>query len=230
MTEHRHEHSAVSTALTALAIGAAVTGAAVVLAPHILPAIGLGSHEMAAEAMFVLHTSTDAGGSALAGTLNKLVGAIPLAGEKLAQGGLFTALTTAGISIGGLVLGHAVEKYRRGLGKAIKYTALITSAIIALPTLLTALSAGLIFLSTLTQNVDFANSVVNVVDNTLGAASSMNHALAGVSGMAAAIPHLLTCGAALLPAIFSVTPARPASFRDAYLARLSHVNESPARA
>lgn len=209
--EQKHGHSAftVSRVLTGLAIGGMAVGAAVILAPHILPAIGIGSVDMAEESMFILHTSAEAGGTGVAGALNRSLAAVPLIGEKLAAGGLFNAAATATVGIGGVLLGNFIAKREDGSkrikwGNVIKYAALATSAMIALPTVLTALSTGLIFLSTLGSNIDFALSVISTVDKTLGTAGVLDNALMGFSGVAAVIPHFLTCGVAMVPAALTL--------------------------
>lgn len=216
MIDHsRHQQSlstssfSVSRMLTGLAVGGAVAGAAIILAPHILPALGIGSAEMAEESMFVLHASADGGGSGVAGVINRVLAATPVIGDKLAEGGLFNASVTAAVGIGGVLLGNFIEKREDGSkrikwGSAIRYGALITSALVAMPTVFTALSTGLIFLSTLPVNIHLANSVVHFVENTLGTASNMEGVMMGFSGLAAAIPHFLTCGVAMLPATLSL--------------------------
>jgi hypothetical protein len=107
------------------------------------------------------------------------------------------------------MLGNFIEKKENGKlglkwGTIITYAALATSAMIALPTVLTALGTGLIYLSTLTGDVDLAINVIGLVDKTLGAAGSMSHSLMGFSGLAAVIPHVLTCGMAIVPAALSL--------------------------
>lgn len=196
-----------SNILTGLAIGGA---ASLILAPHLLPALGIGHAALAEESMWVLHTSAEAGGSGLAGVLNHALAAVPLIGEKLAAGGAFNAAATASIGIGGMLLGKFISRNKEGKaslkwGKIIQYAALITSALIALPTVLTALSAGLIYLSTLANDVGFSNSVISLVDKTLGTMGGSGNTLMGFSGLAAALPHFLTCGVALLPMALSYT-------------------------
>ncbi len=209
---HRDASFDVSRVLTRLAIGGAVVGAGIILAPYVLPAIGIGSKDMAEEALFVLHTSAESGGSGLAGFINRGLAEVPLIGGRLAAGGLFNTAATALVGIGGVLLGNFVEKREDGSahirwGRAIKYAALATSAIIAMPTVLSALSTGLIFLSLLPENVHLANAVIRSVDKTLGTVGMHDAAIAGFSGAAAAIPHFLTCGVSLLPAALSLSLA-----------------------
>jgi hypothetical protein len=205
-----HKQTDVSRLLTRIAIGGAIIGGAIILAPHILPALGIGSADMAAESVFVLHNSADIGGSGLAGILSTAVSAVPVIGDKLAAGGLFSAVATGVIGIGGVLLGNAISKNEDGSaqihwGKIIKYAALATSAVIALPTLLTSLSAGLIFLGSLFSSAaapGIVKGVVSFVDSTIGTMGGSESMLAmmGVGGLTAAIPHLFTCGMPFVPA------------------------------
>ncbi len=185
-----------------IAIGAAIAGAGIILAPHILPAIGIGSTEAAADSMWMLHAEN---GSGLAGTINGLLKGIPLVGTKLAEGGLFNSAATALVGVGGVMLGKFIERKQDGhakikWGKMIKYAALATSALIALPTVLTALGSGLIFIASMACDAAYTSSVIGAVDSTLGSIGASAMQFTGLSGVAATIPHFLTCGVSLLPA------------------------------
>jgi hypothetical protein len=205
MQEHNHqhaEHTGQSHLLRNIAIGSAIAGGAIILVPHILPAIGIGSADKAAESMWILHEEV---GSGWASDINRLLRGVPLVGNKLADGGLFNSAATALVGVGGVMLGKFIERCEDNTakikwGKVIKYAALATSALIALPTVLTALGSGIIFLASLAGDAAFTSSVIGAVDSTLGSigASAMN--FTGLSGVAATIPHFLTCGVSLLPA------------------------------
>lgn len=193
----------VGRALTIAAIGGAVVAGGIMLAPHILPSIGIGAGEMAAESLGMLH---EAGG--IAGGVNKVLAAVPLVGSKLAEGGFFNAIATGIVGLGGVMLGDSIAQDENGAaamrwGKFIKYGALITSALIALPTVLTAIGSGLIFLSTLTEDVTLSSNMVAWVNRTLGTMAGPDHPMLGLSGVAAALPHFITCGTSLLPAALS---------------------------
>ncbi len=210
-TDHTAHHDSFlnSRLLTGLALGGIAIGAAVMLSPHILPALGIGSEVAAEDAMFALHSSMDAGGSGLAGVINTALSAVPVIGGKLAEGGLFNAAATATVGIGGVLLGQFIAKREDGSkrikwGNVIKYAALITSAMIALPTVLTGISTGLIYLSTLAGDPHLTFSAISFVDKIIGAAGSMAETMMGFSGLGAVIPHFLTCGSALLPAALSI--------------------------
>lgn len=205
MNHDDHEQSSkVSNALTALAIGGAVVGGAVMLAPHVLPALGYGSPELASYSLNMLHES-----SGIAGGINEMLGAVPFIGSRLAEGGFFNAITTGIIGVGGVMLGDLVgqdkdNKTAVNIGKAIRYGALATSALIALPTVLTAIGAGIIFLSTLGGDAVMSSGIVEMVNNSIGSMAGGEHPMMGMSGLAAAVPHLLTCGTVLLPSALSL--------------------------
>ncbi len=196
----------VSKVLTWLAIGGLASTAAIIAAPTLLPEIGIGTSEMATESSFVFHVDAEEGGIGLAGALNHTLSYVPYVGETLAGGGLKAAMVGIGVGIGGALAGdHLDRKYGDGKslswGKALKYASLASSALIALPTLLSGLSVGLVYLSML-NGPDFANKVVDAVTVTTGVASEHNLASTGLSGLGAAVPHLVTCGSMMLPAAF----------------------------
>ena len=213
--QHHHakeEHFfTTSRVLTGLAMGSA---AAVILAPHILPALGFGSDTLSEEAALMLgHKNL---GRGLAGSLNGVLRSVPLIGDSLAAGGAFTSIVSGVVGIGGLMLGNYISKKEEGhdgfkWGKLIRYAALATSALIALPTILTSLGTGIIYLAMLAKGAGFltaanATATVGMVSKTLGTIGGMGqHAMMGLGGLAAAIPHLFTCGIPFLPMALSGT-------------------------
>lgn len=207
--EAKHSVFANHKLLTGLAIGAVAAGAAVILAPVVLPALGIGTETMAEDAMFSLHTSVDAGGSGLAGVINRALAGVPVIGTKLAEGGLFNAAAVATIGVGGVLLGNFIARREDGSkrikwGKLIKYVALATSAVVALPTVLTALTTGIAYLSMFVENPDLGMKILGWADKTLGVAGNMTKTMMGFSGLAAVIPHFLTCGSILIPPALSM--------------------------
>ncbi|MBY0406979.1 MAG: hypothetical protein K2Q01_04755, partial [Rickettsiales bacterium] len=208
--QHDNHNSSANTWLKPLAIGAVAVSGALILAPYVLPFFGIGSSETAVQSMKVMHTAETGSslGSGLAGAINSLLAEVPLIGDKLAQGGVFTALASGAVAIGGIVLGNHLQSKEDGkkkfsTGKLVRTLSLITSALIALPSVLTGLGIGIVYLcATLGDNV-LAGSAASTLYNTLG---TMGGAFKG-PGLAAsafaALPHLLTCGAALAPALFS---------------------------
>jgi len=199
-TEHNHR-------LHKWMLGTALVAGAVVLSPYLLPYVLPATADLATVAeTAMLHGGV---GQGVVGLLTKGLGAVPLMGAKLAEGGLTAAAVSGLTGAGGVLLGRFVEKKQNGKnginwGKVIKYSALIASALVALPPLLTAIGTGLYFLSMAAAPVigtEVGSTVLTFLHKYIGAAS-MNHA--GMSTAAMTLPHLFTCGAALLPAAFSM--------------------------
>lgn len=216
---HAHHHPqleedqkdySVSRALTGLAIGAGVVAFGVMLAPHILPALGVTGAELAEEASTMIHTNP----MGIAGGINSALGLVPGIGAKLAEGGLFTAAASALTGIGGVLLGQFVESKeddRKTIkwGTVIKYAALITSALIAMPAILSALSTGIIYAGLALEHAGAIsytasqNIIANVASTLGGIGGDYAHSWFGLGGLTAILPHLLCCGAPLAPTALS---------------------------
>ncbi|MGE0754718.1 MAG: hypothetical protein AB7L92_06120 [Alphaproteobacteria bacterium] len=221
--EHTENDHHVSRWLAGLAIGAVAVGAAIVVAPHILPELGIGSAETFEDAMWVSHGFVASpvnelgireAGSGLAGVLNRAMASyVPFIGEKLAEGGLFNAIVAGSTGLGGYLLGGFIADHEDGSksikwGNVIKYAALSASALIALPTLLSGLTMGLTYLAMLTENNPLIETTVDSLNQTLGVSGGkMSAGFLGLSGMAAVVPHLFTCGMAFLPAALGLRDA-----------------------
>ena len=219
MVDHSQHHTppaqgdspfTVSRVLTGLAIGAGVIGAGIILAPHILPALGATSPELAEEAALMIHNNP----TGMAGAINSALALIPGIGGKLAAGGLFTAGVSAFTGIGGVLLGQFLENKEDGTkgikwGTVIKYGALITSALIAMPAILTALGTGIIYCGMALSEAGIlttaaSNSIIANVAKTLGSVGgAYSHNLFGLEGISAVLPHFLCCGAPFAPALLS---------------------------
>ncbi len=190
-------------------LGTALVAGAVVLAPYVLPAVGLGSSDLALEALTALHGCVGLG-SGLANAINIGLSAIPLVGPTLEEGGLISAAASGIIGIGGVLLGKFIEKKHDGKtginwGRVIKVGALLTSALIAMPSILTGMTVGLVYLSAAFSggNVSLATEAGAFLAKTMGVAGAHDVTAIGWSGAVAALPHLLTCGGALFPALIS---------------------------
>lgn len=184
------------------------------LAPYILPAIGIGQASKVTDLMHFLGTPLTPGamGTGLAGTVQGGIAAVPGVGGMLtstapvaipgvgpiAAGALATIAATAIIGIGGMLLANWMEKREQEgdfpWSKVVRFTALATSALIALPSILSALSLGIAFFGTL-MGPEISSSTALAVNGSLGATSM--HNVAG--SLTALLPHFLTCGAAALP-------------------------------
>lgn len=186
-----------------LAVGATALAGMVILAPTILPLLGF-SGDMAIEATTAMHVSGTSAGTGLAGAINSGIQAIPVIGPKLAEGGLFTAAASAGIGIGGMMLGNYISKKETGerkisLGKVIKYASLLTSALLALPSIITGISIGIVYLCGALGDNELASSAVSNLYHTLGSSHKVGAGI-GAAGALAGISHLLSCGAGIVPA------------------------------
>ncbi len=191
---HHHLQSSSGISLSTIMTGIALTGAAIVLAPHILPSLGVGE-EAAKTAMQA--SMIDSHG--LADGVNKIISGIPLIGEKLLTSSSFSAATIGTVGIGGILLGNFIEKHDNGThglnwGKIIRYTALAATALISLPTVLTGIANGLVFFAALTKDTALAENMAGVMSKTLGLAMHNHAGGAAALGIASIIPHIFTCG------------------------------------
>lgn len=188
-----------------LALGGSLVTGAIILAPYALPALGIGSADDALMIFERVCGQSDTG-SGIASTLNNHLTNIPVIGPSIANGGYEAAGITGSIGIGGYVLGKTLEKTQSGeedinWGKIIRYGALATSALIALPALLTGINMGLTYLALAFSGAALASLTADSLNETIGTIGKTAAEKAGLSGGAALIPHLLTCGASFFPTI-----------------------------
>lgn len=191
--------------------GAGVS-AGIITAPYLLPAVGIGSDFVTNQLLNFCSTAPGLG-SGLTGIINKGLSAIPEIGTTLAAGGWINAAASGVVGIGGVLLGNYIQKHydRDGQipwGKIIKYAALATSLLIALPSILSGLTIGLTFMASLTGSAVFTGQVAGALSSTLGLMGNINLATMG-AGIASLLPHLMTCGAALLPAMGALMLDKP---------------------
>lgn len=187
-----------------LTLGTAALAGGIILSPYLLPAIGIGEDW----AMQVFSQTCGSGDpTGLAGALNEMLEKIPIVGETLAGGGWGTAAAVGGIGVGGYLLSRAMEKGEDGenrfhLSDIIRKTAMATSMLIALPSILTGISMGVVFLSALLSNdAQFVSeTIIPAVKDTLGVTGSAQTLAASGAGLAASASHLLSCGLSLFPA------------------------------
>ena len=197
---------------TGLALGGAAIIAGIVLAPYIAPAVGLGSVNTALGVFADMHNPAIYDG--LAVHLNNALAAVPMIGSKLAEGGLFNSAATALVGVGGVLTGNWISKRHNGKpgldwGKVIKWGALATSALIALPSILTGLSNGLQYVLEEMVNhkmlsVEFSSAMVDMISSTVGVVPYKEAVTTGLTGAAATLPHFLTCGFSMLPFAASI--------------------------
>jgi len=192
----------------AMLVGAAGAGA-VIAAPYVLPALGVGTKLMTQQ--IINRCTTGSGvafGTGLSGSLNSAFAAIPGIGPQLAAGGWASTITAGIFGIGGALLGNYVHNHydrpgRIQWGKTIKYAAIATSMLVTLPSLLSGISMGLTFLGLLAGGAALGSTVYTAMSGSLGFMGS--HSLtAASSGLTGLLPHLFTCGAAGLPLVGTV--------------------------
>lgn len=204
--EHNHtmhtEQTDTQKWLKRIAIGTALVAGAVIIAPYVLPELGVGSAAVTEKMILALHG--EGAGSGLAGVINSGLSALPGIGTSLAQGGLFAAATSGIVGIGGVLLGNYIERRDDGTkkirwGNVIKTAALLTSALVAMPSILTGVSLGVAYLAQMAGGTELAASAIAFLSGTVGSIGTASMAAAGLSGAALTLPHLLTCGASMVP-------------------------------
>lgn len=179
-------------------LGLIATSAAVIAAPYALPFIGIGDAALATKIAAICGTAK--GG--LAQFMEGVLGTVPGVGGMLASAGWGASITSGVIGIAGVMLGDYIHRHydRKGhiqWGTVIKYVALTTSILIALPSILSGISMGLTFLANVVGGFDSGEWIRKALEPTIGFSGLPHTAPTGLAGLA---PHLLTCGRALLPA------------------------------
>jgi hypothetical protein len=119
--------------------------------------------------------------------------------ESIISGGLATAGLSGGIAIGGLLLANYLDKRTKSgefrWGSVVRWAALTTSVLIALPAILPAISMGLNFLGAWLGSAGLSGFAVDI--GTIGTKSAVAGSASGIStalGAAAfAGIHALTC-------------------------------------
>ncbi|PZP83597.1 MAG: hypothetical protein DI582_10700 [Azospirillum brasilense] len=203
------EHAKHSNALSSWVIGAAGVSMLASFLPYILPAIGIGDAAVASDmATNLPHTHAGTGPEGLAGVLHQGISSIPLVGGMLAAGGIGSILATGGIGIGGVLLAKWMEKHENPHASirwstVIRGAALVTSALIAMPSLLTGLTVGLSFLA-MTFAPQISSAAISLFTSTLGVAAGHS----GAGAVAASLPHLVLCGATAIPVVGSMLAGR----------------------
>jgi len=220
---HERAHDPTQHATSPWKLGLLGGVGALTLAPYLLPLIGIGKADSASGIMhYIGSTFTEGGvGTGLAGALQGGIASIPVVGGALtsatsvtlpglgftiASGALVTLAAAATLSIGGMLLANWMERREQPgdfpWSKVIRYTSMATSALIALPSMLSAISVGITFLASLFGPAANSHAAI-AMQSSLGA-TSLHSATGAASGLAALIPHFITCGAAALPVIGSL--------------------------
>lgn len=178
-------------------LGLIASAASVIAVPYVLPMVGMGDGLMT-ETIANLCSNTTGG---LAQAIEGLLSYVPVAGPMLAASGWGAALTSGGIGIAGVIAGDYIHRHydRKGAvqwGRIIKYAALATSFLIALPSILSGISMGIAYLAYYFGENAGLTAARDVLAPTLGFSGVPHTSPTGLAGL---LPHLLTCGRALLP-------------------------------
>lgn len=235
MTEEHKKHGEDHTAHLLL-LGAAGVAGSIILAPYVLPLLGIGNSSSAHMLMNFMGGEAVPGfyGSGMAGALQGGIASLPIVGEALTSttlvtipgiamtmtaGALTTVLASAVIGIGGVMLANWIEKGEKKDDKLrwsniVRTLALGTSILISLPSILTGISVGVAFLADL-LNTQWGNQAAYALSSKYGLgatsmASGIGASTAGaLSGLIAPVLHLLTCGAAIIPPALALFMAQP---------------------
>lgn len=220
-TSQPSDHAAHTRHISPLTWGILGGLGALTLAPYALPAIGIGPTDSASGIMHLVGASPtgDPLGTGWAASAQRSIAAIPgiggaltstepvqFLGMSMASGAVTTLLATAGLGIGGVLLANWIEKHedpnQQGIrwSKVVRFAALATSALIALPGILGAISVGITFFATLLGPAGSGSYTGLAMQNFTGA-TNMHAASAAAGGIAAMLPHLFTCGLAALPVV-----------------------------
>lgn len=178
--------------------GAGIASLALTLSPYLLPMVGIGSENLRYETDSLLHSHTNPYGTGLAGGINTIIGSLPLVGGLLTSSLAASLIASTVIGIGGVIAAKWLETKETGAigikwSKIIRTSALLTSALISLPSLLTGITTGLSFIELAFGD---KGEAVSAYYNSIGIAGGHSGTV-GILG--AAIPHLLLCGASILP-------------------------------
>jgi hypothetical protein len=188
-------------------LGGAAALAGLIVAPYALTGIGLTTAEDVTTLMTTMHGVGD--GTGFAGWLNSGLAQVPGIGPTLAAGSIWTAVTAGAIGFGGMWLANYLEKREIENGgqgfpwsRVVRYGALATSALVALPSILSGISLGVTYLAALTLSTGAASSVLTFMANNVGTIGAMGVATSG-AGFGVLLSHLLTCGVAIVPMALS---------------------------
>lgn len=223
MDEHRKHRWLISGALATTAL---------VAAPYALSALGLGPPDLSDQIMS--YCGKEPEGSGLAGLLTRTATGIPGIGQYLGAGTWISLLFSAGFGIGGVVLGNYIHQHfdKPGSiqwGKIIKYAGIATSALIALPSLLSGITMGLTFITFL-ANSEAGMGLYNFLSSTLGIIGSAS-SIGPSAGLTSLMPHFLMCGAGALPMVGSLFAPhhekKPPSHPPSWVARITPPAPAP---
>lgn len=206
-----------STSANGWLLVASTLAAGLIIAPAVLPAIGIGSYDAAAEIASAMHGTGF--GTGLAGFWNEGLSHLPVVGSTLAAGGTAAAAIAGGLGLGGLAIGSWLSRQgstplQAAWGSFIRNAALATTMLISLPSLLTGISIGIAFLAHTLGGLlgagtatAWASTTTSTLAHTLGTTGGLSAATSATS-LGALTGHLVTCGSALAPLAGSAALSR----------------------
>lgn len=173
-------------------------------APFVLPAMGVGPLEQ----MIALDLCTVGTPTGLAGASADLLRQITVVGGTLAQGGLWNGVGAGAVAVAGTLAANHWQ--RKAENKTIyswhgllRAATLVTSALIAAPALLQALTMSTHYFTLLAGqqlygDVNHFSDVLSFATNTIGklGAEGASAGANALSASSALVPHILSCGVA----------------------------------
>lgn len=183
---------------------------AIAVAPFILPGLGIGEKwDGGTLEQGIAFANCSAGpATGLAGWASNIVSYIPFAGETLAKGGILNAVAAGGVLWSGNKVSDWIREDEPQAGwiswsGLTKMLTIATTALIALPAILPAISMGIDYLSILAGNSfhddfkyynGYTQPLVNALGK-LGESGAMSSGVLGASGASSLlVSHLLACG------------------------------------
>lgn len=174
---------------------------AIALSPILANALAPGTLLQAAASSSISYCGS-AMPTGLAAGISTIIGQVPVVGTALAAGGIATIGTAAGLAIGGMLLGNYLDKHHKPgslpWGRIVRWSCLVTSALIAAPMVISGLAMGLSFIGQylLFNGVDAGGSLIGFAQSTLGTlgTSGAFSGTAMAQGSAALMGvHAITC-------------------------------------
>jgi hypothetical protein len=197
------------TGLSKMILAGGLVVGAILLAPVVLPALGIGggiAATLAEECCTIVGTN-----SGVAGAISGAISNIPVIGSYLTTAGGKNILVPAVTILGGQAVGALVSQVEKGMGKKgnvgafVRVTSMAAGVILALPAVLPGISHGVQFMSRLVGMGEVGNTIAKFLGNTHTCMSSA--AGTGIAGGASALLAHLPCAIPAVAASFPLLAA-----------------------
>ncbi|MFO1241660.1 MAG: hypothetical protein U1E36_00415 [Rickettsiales bacterium] len=198
-------------------IGSGVLATAIAVTPFVLPGLGFGMNLNGGNLEQEIAFAHCGGGAptGLAGAASHAVSYIPFIGDTLAKGGILNAVAAGITALGGLKIANWLKEAVPQAGwitwsGTVKALTIATTALIALPAILPAISMGIDYLSILAGNSwhddpvyyrDYTQPVIDTIGK-LGKEGVMAGGIGAASSLV--VSHLLACGVGIAGASASI--------------------------